>query len=209
MTDQALHEVRHRALKQAWRFTWAHRIHVLLCIPALIGVTVLHEAAHAVAVLLQGATVTDFSILPSDGLWGYVTWAAPQSGLPHPHLASLAPYIMWTAMAATASFAAFIPARKPFWLASTFFVWFYAVPVLDIANNIASYALHVSGDLAEAFSPAPAIRITIAAIGAVAYGMAGYPVQRRLYDDAIALSPEAYALMCLLSMLGLALLRLA
>jgi len=47
--------------------------------PALffVGVTFLHEAAHAVAALALGGTVEEFAFLPGPENLGHVRWSAP------------------------------------------------------------------------------------------------------------------------------------
>jgi len=50
----------------------------LLAYPAyqLIG-TIRHEASHAIAAWIQGATITEFVFWPTQRGWGYVTWQGP------------------------------------------------------------------------------------------------------------------------------------
>lgn len=183
---------------QALRFVWLHRFHALLCLPALVGVTVLHEAAHALAVVLLGGEVTYVSFWPTRERWGHVSWHEPPAGMHLRWLVTLAPYLMWLTLAGAAAVFAALSRPKPLWLASTVFVWCFALPVLDVALAICTYGLYRSGDLLDLFGPSTAARITITVIGAVLFGTSGYVVQRKLYGDC-ALGPMAYAMLALAS----------
>ena len=50
----------------------------ILAYPAyqLLG-TIRHEASHALAAWMQGATITEFVFWPTGHGWGYVNWAGP------------------------------------------------------------------------------------------------------------------------------------
>ncbi len=50
----------------------------ILAYPAyqLIG-TLRHELSHALAAMLEGAKITEFVFLPTQGYWGYVNWEGP------------------------------------------------------------------------------------------------------------------------------------
>ncbi|MDX9975244.1 MAG: hypothetical protein RBU21_19810 [FCB group bacterium] len=187
-----------KAVGQALRFVWSHWVHVLLCVPMLVGVTVIHELAHAAAVLLQGGSVTRISVWPSGGSWGSIYWLHPKIGPAHSSWVSLAPYILWLALAAVAACVALAPRRKPFWLASTVFVWCYAVPVLDVANAVAGYAYDAGGDLGAVFGASLTERVAIAALSGIVLCGAGFPVQRGLYGKR-ALGLGGYALLSALA----------
>lgn len=187
-----------KAAREALRFVWNHRLHALLCVPMLVGVTIVHELAHAAAVLLQGGSITRISVWPSGGRWGSIYWLHPKMGLAHSDWVSLAPYLLWLTLAAGAACVAVVPRRKPFWLASTVFVWFYAVPVLDIANAVATYTASANGDLSEIFGESLTQRVLVAVVSGTVLCAAGYPVQRGLYGKQ-ALGLGAYTLLVALA----------
>src|SRR5688500_20268517 len=70
---------------ELWRFSKGHWPHFLLAIPGLVLWTVLHESAHALAVVLQGGQVTKFVWLPTRERWGYV-----ECNSSDPHLSEFA-----------------------------------------------------------------------------------------------------------------------
>lgn len=193
------------ALRRVSSYLWAHRIHIVLCVPMLFGVTVLHEAAHALAVILQGRTVTDFSVWPGNGNWGYIEWQSFPQTAPYPELVSLAPYLLWLALVTAAVAVSLVPASKPFWMASTVFVWLYAVPVLDIANAVVGYTLGPAGDLSAVFPSSTTVRVLAALVAVVAFVGTGFAVQQRLYGPQ-ALRPMEYGFMSACSVLGIMLL---
>ena len=59
------------------RFFRGHWPHFLLAIPGAVLWTILHEAAHALAIMLQGGQVTKFVWIPSPGRLGYVEYNIP------------------------------------------------------------------------------------------------------------------------------------
>jgi hypothetical protein len=179
-------------LRECGRFLRGHLAHVLLS--PLLGftlVTVLHEAAHALLVVAQGGRVVEFSFVPGGGNYGHVRYAG---AVAFPALVSLAPYLMWGAFALGTAALAWARPRLPFWLTSSLFVWAFAVPLLDIGNAAVGWlAGGSSNDLAHAFGRPGQLDLLGVGLLVVASLVAGYFVQRRLYQER-ALSVAGYAL---------------
>lgn len=108
---------------------------------------------------------------------------------------SLAPYVGWVVLCFSAVALALRPRPWPFWIASTIFMWLFAVPLADIANAALPYALRgATNDLWHAFGPArPATALAMAAFGAFMV-CTGFPLQKRLYRGR-ALSVSAYGIL--------------
>jgi hypothetical protein len=43
--------------------------------------TLRHELSHALVAWLEGATITEFKFIPTQGYWGYVRWSGPTDWL--------------------------------------------------------------------------------------------------------------------------------
>jgi hypothetical protein len=180
------------------RFARGHWIHLLLApLLGLTLVTFLHECAHAALVLVQGGQLLDFSFLPSARGFGYVSYNFPPGADYSVVAISLAPYLMWTAIAAATLLVALlwrIPGRPerpegargtgiPFWAASTLFCWFFAVPLGDCAMACAGYLLGARNDLFHALGPPDeGIALVLALLGVYAL-LLGFGLQRLLYRE--------------------------
>ncbi len=167
-------------LRVVFRFWGYLAPHVLLAPALCFGVTFLHEMAHVGAALSLGGVVTDFSWLPGPANLGHMQWEAPGGADAFDHaLVSVAPYLMWSVFALAVMLLSFVPNRFHWSVASTLFVWGYAVPIGDIAGNLSAGR----GDLA-----APGLEgLLVTAAGSVAVLIAwglGWLVQRRLFPDA-------------------------
>ena len=144
-----------------------------------VGVTFLHEAAHALAAIALGGTVTEFAFLPGPEALGHVRWEPPPHAPPWlGDLVRVAPYVMWSAVASAVILLAWRRVRVGRWLAAAIFFWGYFIPIGDIAWNLYGGR----GDLAIGGVDGLALQAigTAALLGAFA---AGYPVQRRLFGD--------------------------
>ncbi len=185
-------------LRELWAFLKPHWPHLIAAVPMVVGVTLLHESAHALAVVVQGGEVIEFRVLPSATHWGRVRYTF-DAGQPFSRFAvSVAPYVMWLGcMLATAALSAMARGRWPMWLGATAMVWGYVVPWGDIFNHWASWLMGDVNDFTRAFGePGPVGGLLFAVVvGAVV--AAGYPVQRGLYGPR-ALRPVAYALAAVL-----------
>jgi hypothetical protein len=173
----------------AWLRFWLYLTpHVIVAPILCFAVTFFHELAHAAAVLSIGGVVTELSWLPGATNLGHTRWDPPQGVTDLDYaFVSVAPYLMWSMCAGLVIVASWIPNRFHWSVASTLFVWLYAVPIGDIAGNLMSS----HGDLS-----APGLEgLVVTAAGSVAVLVAwalGFVVQRRLFPDA-RLGPVAYA----------------
>lgn len=168
------------------RFLRRHRGCALLIIPAAIAVTVVHETAHAVAVVAQGGTVVRFDWLPGEGRWGQVVYAFPENVAHSATAIALAPYALWFALAAVGAAVAFRRPELTFGRAVAVYFGLYVAPLGDVANTGFAYLMGRDNDFRAAFgAPTPVAGLAIAALGAAAFAL-GHPVQRRLYRDASA-----------------------
>lgn len=170
-------------LYETLNFIRRHWPHLLLVVPGAVGVTILHESAHAIAVLLQGGTLYRFVWVPSAGKWGYISYAFPD-GVPYSTLSILlAPYCLWLLLAAMTSVAAFCLQKVGHWKASLLYFWLFVVPLADIAYAAFPYLAGKYNDFRSAFGPPSVfVGLIICLLCALAV-VCGYYVQRRLYRD--------------------------
>ncbi len=166
----------------AFQFCVAHWWHLLLLVPGALLVTILHEAAHALLVLIQGGTVHEFRFLPGVGFWGYVQYSFPVGEVYSSFAISIAPYVMWLVFCLLAT-GLCVARRFRFGLASLIYIWLFVVPLADIANAAFPWLLHhKDNDFFSAFGEPVAMQawsVLLVVIG-VAYGW-GYWTQSRLY----------------------------
>lgn len=149
--------------------------------PALffLGVTFLHEAAHAVVAIALGGTITEFAFLPGPHNLGHVRWQPPPHAPPWVgEMVSIAPYVMWSTLAAATAVFAWMRGRVGRWLAGAIFFWCYFVPLGDIAWNLYGG----QGDLAVGGFEGLILQVVGTAGLVLAFG-AGYGVQRRLFGE--------------------------
>jgi hypothetical protein len=146
--------------------------------PALffVGVTFLHESAHAVAALALGGTIEEFAFLPGPENLGHVRWAAPP-GAPawFGELVSVAPYVMWSVLAGIVLLLARRRVRLNRWVAAAIFYWCYFVPVGDIAWNLYGGR----GDLAIGGADGVALQ-AVGTTAIIAAFLLGHWAQKRL-----------------------------
>ena len=131
------------------------------------------------AAIALGGTVTEFSFLPGPQHLGHVRWQAPPNAPPWMgDLVSVAPYVMWSLLAAATIVFARLRPRVNRWLAAAIFFWCYFIPIGDIAWNLYGGR----GDLAVGGIDGLALQAigTVAVIGAV---IGGHGVQRRLFGE--------------------------
>lgn len=102
-----------------------------------VGVTFLHEAAHAAAALALGGRIDEFAFLPGPQNLGHVRWSPPP-GAPAwvGDIVGAAPYVMWSVVAGVVLLLARRRVRLNPWLAAALFYWGYFIPIGDIAWNL-------------------------------------------------------------------------
>jgi hypothetical protein len=177
-------------------FVRAHLWHLLLLAPGLLLATLLHEAAHAAAVVLQGGRVEQFAWIPSLHEWGYVTYRFPK-GVAHSEFAiSIAPYLVVLGLAGLATLPSIRRRPWSYRVASVWYIWGFLVPLAKIANTVFAWLVGADNDLAQAFGR-PTLGAFIA-VGCVVAGCLfwGGWLQRRLYREG-ALGFGAYAILSL------------
>jgi hypothetical protein len=166
---------------EIWRFFKRHWLHMLLVLPGVLLVTIVHEGAHAAAVLAQGGTILEFVWLPTKSAWGYVSYDPPALRGFSSFLVSIAPYLLWLFLAATAAVLSLRRRQYAFSVASTLFFWLFVTPLADLANTAFPYLTGRDNDLRHAFGP-PSLSAWVVIITLSLLAMIiGYPVQRRLY----------------------------
>jgi len=183
--------------KETLEFIRRNLWQMLLLVPGAIAITIVHEAAHAVAVLVQGGELLAFSFIPNGQHWGYVQYEF--GDVPHSRFAiSIAPYLFWLAAACGVSLLALLPIRWPFWLGCFVLLWCFVLPIGDIANAYVPWAwFGTSNDFAHAFATAGWFDrlLTIVALPVVLVW--GWLVQRGILRDE-SLSVGAYLLLFLI-----------
>lgn len=138
-------------LSEIWNFMRRHWPHLLLAVPGAFLFTLVHESAHAVAVLLQGGTINKFVWLPVEDKWGYITYDPPAwPGFSH-FFVGIAPYLLWSSLATVVALLSLRRRPYAFWAASSLYFWLFAAPLADIANTAFPYLIGRSNDFAHAF----------------------------------------------------------
>ena len=181
-------------LHETLSFIRRHWPHLLLVVPGAIVVTVLHESAHALAVLLQGGTLSRFVWLPSAGKWGYISYNFPD-GVPYSTLSiTLAPYCIWLLLALLSSVVSFRLQRLVYWKASFLYFWLFIVPLADIANTAFPYLAGKRNDFSSAFGQPSVFTGVIISLLCALMVIGGYYVQGRLYREDRLSAPSYLAL---------------
>ena len=181
-------------------FARTHWVHIL-CIP-ILGLTVftfLHEAAHAVVVILQGGEIKSFNILPVGKHLGMVHYTAPVRNFSHFNV-SIAPYIMWLALVLIAVILSYKIKSKHFFIYSSIFIWLYVMPLGDIGGHFLPYMLfNDDNDIMHAFGPSNSYLNFLIIFATALSVFVGYHVHRRLYGDN-CLSPLTYTSLSTISL---------
>lgn len=177
---------------------------MLLAIPASIVYTALHELAHCTATWLQGGKVTRFIWIPTEELWGEMSYEFPAGDTFSDAAISGAPCILWTACCFLALALSLRRKAWPFWAASSIFVWLFLAPISDTAYAALAQIRSVDGtDLTHVFG-APSFAVTL---GYVLYGLMmttlGFFTQRQLYRER-ALPVATFCLLGALALIILA-----
>ncbi|MHC4742417.1 MAG: hypothetical protein ACYS8Z_10925 [Planctomycetota bacterium] len=176
------------------RFFKGHWPMLLVAPPMAVFFTLLHEAAHAFAVIVQGGTLTEFVWLPTSRGWGHINYKFPMDVEFSSRAISIAPYFMWVLFSCAAALLSLRKRAWPFWFAATVFVWMYAAPLMDIAHNGIPYLSGSNNDFANAFGPPGFGMWAGFAVTAIFCAIGGFAVQTRLYRER-ALSAKAYIIL--------------
>lgn len=183
---------------EALRWVGRHWVHIVIAPVVVIVFTMVHEFSHAVAVWVQGGRVTEFSVIPGGGLWGYVRYEFDAGASYSPVLISLMPYAVWWVVMGSAAMLATRPGGWRFAGASTVFIWGWIGPFGDIVNAWGPWLMGSDNDFASAFGEAGAIGWLLFALVGCAVAIAGWFVQRGLYGER-SLSMPAYGVLALLA----------
>lgn len=187
-------------IQEMWIFVRRHWWHLLLLIPGAVLVTILHEATHAVAILVQGGTVREFVWLPERGSWGHVAYDFPPGAGYSRTIVALAPTALWLSLAVVACLLCLRTTTFSYRSASVVFLWLFVIPLADVAHAAFPFLAGGVNDYASAFGrPAAASAVAIAIATIVAW-MSGYFVQLRLYREH-ALTVLAYAILSTVALL--------
>ena len=137
----------------------------------VVLITLLHEGAHAAAVLMQGGEVTEFVWLPEAERWGHICFRFAHKDFSAAAI-SMAPYGMWVTVSLTAGLLSLLRRRWPFAAASWIFVWLYAAPLGDAAYAAFGWVNGSRNDFYHAYGQARAVHVV--AIAAVVLLAAGW-----------------------------------
>src|SRR5437899_1283479 len=119
-------------LGQLAGFIRAHLFHAVLIIPGALVLTLLHESAHALAVILQGGSVTEFQWIPSAQSWGHMAFTFPRAIQYSSSFVSLAPHFLSLAMVLAATFVTLNKPKRSDRTAAAIYFWLFFVPAADI-----------------------------------------------------------------------------
>jgi hypothetical protein len=189
-------------------FFRSHWPHFLLAVPGALLCTILHEGAHALAVILQGGQVTKFVWLPSIERWGYIQYQFPDQYHYSTFVIAVAPYCLWLLLILLAGVLSL--KTNPFmpWVSSTIFIWMFVVPLGDIANAAIPYLLGSLNDFRDAFGFPTGLQWALIVLFGIASAVFGMVMQRRLYRER-ALSVIGYTLMALAGLALIGVLHIA
>lgn len=186
-------------LREIWKFISRHWPHMLLVPPGVLIITLVHESAHAAAVLLQGGTINEFVWLPVGDKWGYITYDLPAWPGFSSFFVSIAPYLLWFFLAAVAILLSLLLRPVPFWAASSLYLWLFVAPLADVANTAFPYLAGRRNDFTSAFGPPMLEDELLTALLCMLILATGHFVQRRLYGTQ-ALGLPAYLVLSLTAM---------
>ncbi len=169
-----------------------HYVHVLLSPLIFVSYTVVHECAHALAAWLQGAVITDFSVLPSSHGFGYVRYEFAPGIEGSAELVSAAPYVLWLGCMTLTVILSTRRKGYPFAVASTLFLWGFLGAWGDVALAATAWLGAGTGDWAHALGPPTVLGAVGMVLATLVAAVLGYFVQARLYRDG-QLAPGSYA----------------
>jgi hypothetical protein len=163
-------------------FIRGHLPQIVLLVPGALLITLLHESAHALAVLWQGGSVIEFQWLPSARDWGHIRFVFPDSVKYSPAAISLAPYslsLAWMVMGVGLAWRRRIQTDRA---AAYVYFWLYFIPVVDIGFTFLVWTAGGHNDFTSAFGRPAWWSYALVAVWGLAMGVLGYVVQTRLYQ---------------------------
>lgn len=192
-------------LTELTHFFRQHLWHLLL-LPVL-GLTVyttLHEAAHGLAVYLQGGQIVSFRWWPTFDSLGMLEYTFPITAEYSIFYIALAPYIFWCCLMLLAFCVSFFHLPKYFLIHSSIFIWLFFLPLADIALAALPYAIfQQQNDFYDALGkPSYFIQLTIYAFSIAAVGLTWF-VHKNLYREN-ALSKKSFTFLSVIGLVSVA-----
>lgn len=177
-------------------YSWARRhwVHVLISPVVFLCFTVVHECAHVLAAAAQGATITDFSVLPSGENLGYMNYEFPEGSYGSREAVSIAPYALWSVCMFAVLLLSLRRQGLSFPLASTLFLWGFIGAAGDIALAGISWLEAGRGDWSHVLGASTDMDALAMAAASLMVVVLGYWVQKRLYRDG-ALRKASYGVL--------------
>lgn len=185
-------------------YSWLRRhwVHLLVSPLVFLLFTVVHECAHVFAAAAQGATITDFSVLPTGQSLGYMNYQFPEGSNASHEAVSVAPYALWSMCMVAVLLLSLRRSGFSFPLASSLFLWGFIGAWGDIAIAGFSWLDAGRGDWSRVLGESTEMDVFVLGAACVVVGGLGYWVQRRLYRDG-ALSLVSYGILVGVGSLGI------
>ncbi len=182
--------------RQAQRFLLGHWLHILLLgIFGAVGITSLHELAHAAAVWLQGGELLEFVVLGDEEAWGHVRYSFPEGVGYSDRLISAAPALAALGALMLGVAGAMVRPERDGQLARALFFWLCLMPAGELGfMGLGYFTVGARCDLYYALGPISwPVRLAGLALGCSLVALL-YALQRRLFDE-LALGQGAFALL--------------
>ncbi len=191
-------------VREVLRFTLAHWLHFLLLLGlGVVGITSLHELAHAVAVWVQGGELLDFRVLHDGTSWGHVQYRFPEGVAYNARLISAAPAIAALGAFGLGSLVAVVSKPGDGHVPRAVFFWLCLMPVGELGfMGLGYFTVGARCDLWYALGPISWTLRCLGGLMACCVVALLYGIQRRLFED-LALGPGAFALLGTVAFVGL------
>ncbi len=190
--------------RQALRFLFGHWLHlILLALFGVVGITGLHELAHAAAVWVQGGVVDELVVLGDEEAWGHIRYHVPEGVRFSARLVSLAPAIAAVAALMVGLVVAMVGPRRDGHLARAVYFWLALLPAGELGfMGLGYFTVGARCDLYWALGPISwPTRLAGLAMACCVVSLL-FALQRRLYDR-MALDAGAFTLLGGVALLGL------
>ncbi len=180
---------------------WLHFL--LLGIFGVVGITTLHELAHAGAVWLQGGELLEFVVMGDEASWGHVRYQFAPGAVYSARLISLAPAVTALGALMLGLGAALLGPRRDGAVARAVWFWLCMMPAGELGfMGLGYFGVGARCDLFYAFGPITwPLRLAGLAMACAVVALL-FGLQRRLFDD-LALGQGAFALLGALAFVGL------